>query len=522
MPYRYSDLDRANLKWFPYDNTQVTLHEISLIEGQIRGLKAFQIRFKYPISVIAGKNGSGKSTILALAACAYHNSPEGFKLPSRKEPYYTFSDFFFQTNEEVPPEGIYIRYLFLNNKWKKTPKIPDGIGFAYQARYKTKGGKWNKYSRRVRKNVIFFGIERVVPHSEKSVSCSYKKFFMRTAPRGWEESVKAVVSKILGNSYENFWYNEYSKYHLPMVINDGITYSGFNMGAGENALFEIFSTIFACSGGALLVIDEIELGLHEEAQAKFIQELKKVCENRHIQIICTTHSTNILRNVPPEARFFIEHAGDSTIVTSGISPSFAGGKLAGENSNELDIFVEDNCAMNVVHSFFDHEIRNRVNIIPIGSASSLIRQLSARYKNLKVGECLGILDGDKRNEMDNYFKQFINLVENPKKKEAAKEWVEKRLITLPDSIHPELWILNQCHEIIDDLSNLFAVSTDSLKNAIKKAKRAEKHSEFYILCQELGYIGNEDYVRQLLCRQIAMNSPSLFKEIKMYISDLLD
>jgi hypothetical protein len=32
-----------------------------------------------------------------------------------------------------------------------------------------------------------------------------------------------------------------------------------------NALFEIFATIFACPEGVLLVIDEIELGLHEEA-----------------------------------------------------------------------------------------------------------------------------------------------------------------------------------------------------------------------------------------------------------------
>ena len=67
-----------------------------------------------------------------------------------------------------------------------------------------KGGKWNKYSHRVRRNVIFFGIERVVPHSEKSVSRSYRKVFTETDRQGWEGSVRKVVSRILGNDYDHF------------------------------------------------------------------------------------------------------------------------------------------------------------------------------------------------------------------------------------------------------------------------------------------------------------------------------
>jgi hypothetical protein len=49
------------------------------------------------------------------------------------------------------------------------------------------------------------------------------------------------------------------------------------MGAGENTLFEIFSIMYACQGSLLLVIDEIELGLHEAAQVRLIRELNALC-----------------------------------------------------------------------------------------------------------------------------------------------------------------------------------------------------------------------------------------------------
>ena len=37
----------------------------------IRGIRDLRVRFDYPVSVIAGGNSSGKSTVLSAAACAY-------------------------------------------------------------------------------------------------------------------------------------------------------------------------------------------------------------------------------------------------------------------------------------------------------------------------------------------------------------------------------------------------------------------------------------------------------------------
>lgn len=58
MGYKYSQLDKENLKWFEADNTRQTLESIDLYEGRIRSLKPCSLEFEYPISAIAGKNGS--------------------------------------------------------------------------------------------------------------------------------------------------------------------------------------------------------------------------------------------------------------------------------------------------------------------------------------------------------------------------------------------------------------------------------------------------------------------------------
>ena len=118
MKYRESNLDKKLRKWFCKDNTKALLRSIQISTGGIRGLTSFKVDLDYPISAFAGVNGSGKSTMLALAACAYHNKLDGFKLPKRSRSYYTFSDFFVQHSEEIAPPGVEIWYSFAHNNWK--------------------------------------------------------------------------------------------------------------------------------------------------------------------------------------------------------------------------------------------------------------------------------------------------------------------------------------------------------------------------------------------------------------------
>ena len=254
MKYRESQIDKDLRQWFTNDLSKSLLRKIRLADGSLRGVNSLNIDLTYPITAFAGVNGAGKSTILAMACCAYHAKPSGYKLPKRKNSYYTFSDFFIQHTHEVSPQGVAIYYYIAHDSWKKTADLPEGKGIGAQVRRKNKGGKWNDYDARVHKCVVFLGIDRIVPHSERSQSRSYSRAFADVKPKGWENKVKDAVGYVLGKTYDDFRYLEHSKYSLPLVKIGKLTYSGFNMGAGENALFEIFSTIYSCGANALLFL----------------------------------------------------------------------------------------------------------------------------------------------------------------------------------------------------------------------------------------------------------------------------
>jgi predicted ATPase len=513
MKYKESKKDDRLRKRFINDYEHVLLRRIILSEGVLRGLNALDINFQYPITAIAGKNGSGKSTILALACCAYHNLKNGFKLPKRKNPYYTFSDFFIQHSEEIPPQGIIIEYHIAHNKWKKNPALPDGVGIGKQRRRKKKGGKWNDYAGRLNKNVVFLGIERIVPHSERSQSRSYSKAFSDAEPKGWEDKVRDAVGFVLGRTYDKFRYLEYSKYSLPIVQIGDVIYSGFNMGAGENALFEIFSTIYSCGNGTLLVMDEVELGLHAEAQRRFIKKLKDVCLETHTQVICTTHSHEIFDCLPYDARFFVETVNGKTKITKAVSSEFAFSKMAALPGNEIEILVEDEVAKTILLASLPTEIRSRLYISVIGSAQALARQLAAIYVRGETKPTIAVFDGDQRNKESNNYKHAKNMSENPE--DDFRSWFQLHIDYLPDNSWPEEWLVNKALSCADSVAPMLNCDSDTLKDILKYGLQAGKHNEFYAISQQIG-------IERDMCLQIVATvvCKSFYQELEPVIGHI--
>lgn len=518
MAYRESATDKKLRAKFLGDNDHANLRRIRLRKGTLRGLTAIDIAFDYPIVGIAGRNGAGKSTVLAMAACAFHNESDGFALPKRKSTYYTFSDFFVQHKDEISPQGIEINYLIAHNDWAISERMPSGVGQGYQSRKKNKGGKWNDYSNRVDRNVAFLGIERIVPHSERSQSRSYSRVFKTTNEKGWEKKVRDDVSYVLNRKYEELRILEHSKYSLPIVKVDKVIYSGFNMGAGENALFEIFSTLYSSGEGSLLIVDEIELGLHADAQRRLVERLKEVCLKNHNQIICTTHSREIFERLPPDARFFLECINGKTRITPQISSEFAFAKLKSANSMEMEIFVEDDVARTIAQAFLPADIRTRVSLKVIGSASAVARQLAASFLRNSNELVIALFDGDQRK------KAAVNAGHASSMAEAKDgkfdTYFNSRAIYLPGDTWPESWLVNEAKNHITDLASYLSCDEDFLCDALEYGLQAGKHNEIHEIAQQLG-IG-KDACLNAFASVISRAKPSEFGEIVAFITGKLE
>ena len=517
MKYSESSKDARLRKWFNGDYTTAALKGIRLQTGQLRGINNLDLSLQFPITAIAGRNGAGKSTILALACCAYHNSKDGFRLPKRQYPYYTFRDFFIQHADEVPLQGIEIHYQVAHNNWKKGEQFPNGMGIGLQKRIKRKGGKWSDYSDRVPRNVVFLGIERIVPHAERSQSRSYSRAFKDAKVKGWEDKVKEAVGFVLQKTYDKFRYLEYYKYSLPMVQQGETIYSGFNMGAGESALFEIFSTMYSCGNGGLLVIDEMELGLHAEAQRRFVDRLKDVCLDLRAQVIGTTHSREIFESLPADARFFIESVNGKTVITDAISAEFAFSKLGATTGTEMDIFVEDEVAQSIVLAALPSSTRRRVRVRVIGSASAVARQLAAHYARQDDKPILALFDGDQRSNENVLLNYAQNLAENPKNDFA--QWFRDHISFLPGSTWPEAWLIEKAQYMPKEFCGVLGADVDVVADALAHGRRAAKHSEFFEISRQLG-LSREQCLHSIVTTLCASDGAEL-ADLRLRVSQKL-
>jgi predicted ATPase len=523
MQYHESSIDRVNRGWFKNDGSHYSLKEIRIEQGHFRGLKNLSVTFRYPITTIAGRNRSGKTTILALAACAYHNLTQTYMAPGTKLPYYTFRDFFIQANGEVPPEGVEIlyRFLYYRKMRRKQTTTNDKARMLRQVRRKNMGGRWNNYDRRVPRTVAYLGIERVVPDSERSVSKSYSTHFQSAPLEGWEDQTRDIVGRILSHDYTSFEFRHHSKYRLPVAESSGVLYSGFNMGAGEGALFEIIARILASPEGSLFLIDEIELGLHEEAQIRLMNELKVLCRDRHIQVICTTHSPRILECLPLDARLFLDRNESTTKVLTGVSSAYATGRLAGRSTDEVEVLVEDGVAKDIVTSCLSHAVINRTHILPIGSATAVIENFAHRQVGLNALELCVLLDGDQQDKARQHSRAFKKAVESCTVTYQGDSWFEEHLGFLPGDKWPEHWVVHSIGETsYDILMDAFGCEAPEVQQMLTRAKRADKHAEFYEAAKYLNR--DEVEVRRCLIRAALHSNPDEKERIAVFVTSMLD
>lgn len=476
MSYALSQLDKDNFRWFANDQTRNSLVGLEVDKGNIRGIFPCKISFSYPISAFVGENGSGKSTLLALAACAFHNG-DTFHQFSRKKSYFTYGDFFTFSPEETGIQGIEISYV-----------IRQADGDVPNIRKKKPSGKWNDFNTRKYKNVIYLGINRIVPPSESSAHRSYRKLFeAEEIPQDILNQIKVMAGRIFGRNYSSLRIFSHNAYRLFLVERNEIAYSGFNMGAGENAVISILLELLFAGPGTLLVIDEIELGLHAKAQREFICVLKEICKNNKCQVICSTHSDIILSSIPPEARFFVQNQNAQTVITQGISAEYAFGKLAGQNTHELDVFVEDEVGKSIIMNLIPLRTRERVKVYVIGSDQAILKQMAARYREMKMN-FISFLDGDKRPEHTQQIRQIKNHLESRIDDEQAFQTIiGAKLCYIPGDTWPEMSIMQYLLRApnLDGLVERWDVPAEDIRMFLEQAMMAGKHKEFFHLAELL-------------------------------------
>lgn len=290
----------------------------------IRGFKDETVSFDFPVTAIIGPNGGGKTSVLGSAACAYISvKPSRFFAKSGKfdSSMQNWSINYELIDKEINPRDTINRTAkFTNYKWTRE---------------------------HISRSVAVFGVSRTVPANERAElrKCASGSFDVtpdKISILG-EDVIKAA-EKILGKNLTGYTRISISSDGIVSLLTgqtqDGITFSEFHFGAGESSIIKMVLEIETLPDNSLILIEEIENGLHPIATVRMVEYLIEVAIRKKAQAIFTTHSNDALLPLPAKA------------IWSATNDKFFQGKLdvrslraiTGQIETQLVIFVEDDFA----------------------------------------------------------------------------------------------------------------------------------------------------------------------------------
>lgn len=309
----------------------------------IRGFRDETIKFDFPVTAIIGPNGGGKTTVLGAAACAYISEK-----PSR----------FFSKSGSLDDsmQNWKISYEVIDKDINQREPI--------QRTAKFKSHKW--YRTNMKRPIFVFGVSRTVPATERSElrKCASSVFnFQPSQVERFNDLVVSAASKILGKELSNYSQIKITSDGRITLLQgetmDGISFSEFHFGAGESSVIRMIMKIESLDENSLVLIEEIENGLHPVATQRMVEYLIDFSKRKKSQVIFTTHSNDALLPLPPKAIW----AAMNNKLFQGKLDVKSLRAITGQIESNLAIFVEDEFAKMWIETvisesseFEEHEI----------------------------------------------------------------------------------------------------------------------------------------------------------------------
>lgn len=291
-----------------------------LVLKPVRGFSNEPVSFDFPVTALIGPNGGGKTTILGAAGCAYKGVA-----PKR---FFTKSGKYDETMQDWA-----IEYEIIDRDLNKKDAVRRTASFRNQ--------RWNRDT--LERPVLVFGVERTVPVNERTelLKCASSTFAVPDAQvQELVDPVREAVSRILGKDITGFkrlLIDTTGRVLLTGKTRGGHGYSEFHFGAGESSVIRMVSQIELADEQALVLIEEIENGLHPVATVRMVEYLIDAAERKKIQAIFTTHSNDALKPLPSKAIW----VATQDRIFQGKLDIQSLRAITGQIEAQLAIFVED-------------------------------------------------------------------------------------------------------------------------------------------------------------------------------------
>lgn len=291
-------------------------------------------------------------------------------------------------------------------------------------------------------------------------------------------------------------------------------YTAFNMGGGESCVIYLLHVLEQLPNGGLLVVEEVEAGLHPQAQIRLADVLIQFCDTKRIQVVCTTHSATFIDAIPRQARLLIRRSGGHHEAIESPSTRFATQELTGIAQPELMIYCEDRFASVMIEESLPASVLTRVCICDVGSDATVVRQGVAHIRSGNPMRCVCILDGDATVDQ---IQDWIN-AEQGQHLNPPLEYAR-----LPgDDLPPELWITAQLTHVTYRafFAQQFACTDGEAQQHIEAVGVEPNHHNVGFRLHQRTNLGIDECVRRLI-RSVSPHHPQMVP-IRERIEGLLD
>lgn len=439
------------------------------------------------VTAILGANCAGKSTILHALASAYQ--------PKKSGEDHKFSEFF-RPNPDATWTGSSCRIY---------SKYPRGKNeYILKAENFTKEDRWYpRHNRKSHRDVYYIGIYTTLPlleyirflknrNSNNGTTFNYNKTEKTDKEH---KNILANASYILNRPYDKIF-----KISAPNlddffgVSHKGSNYSQLSMGAGEQRLLRILSAIEFATKDSLILIDEIDLLLHDDALDRLIRLITNYANDkeRKLQVIFTTHRDIVLKKKYEINVKYLMALDGETKVLEKPTPDLIE-SITGECPKLINIYVEDRFSEELASRVArELGIFRKVSFVHYGPArNAFVMAGAASIK--KQSNSIFVLDGDEYALDDQKNKQISSIVtgSDPKMKDARTDALKKiAQYNIPLGKSPEQHIhetivgLEKAHipaELLEYYKSLKSIAAvlnkhDYIDSAVEKFQNDESYT----------------------------------------------
>jgi AAA15 family ATPase/GTPase len=480
----------------------------SLKINRLKNIKNFEIDFSQNnLTAIMGPNGNGKSTILHALACCYRPIIEN----PRK--MYQFYQFFTPTADNPWKDSSFT--IMHDYRDGKNIYKDQNVTFSKEERWKPRTDS------RPMRHICYISIDTCVPQIEREENKSVVKW-NSTSPRNdtISNKVREKAGIIMNRQYISYNLHKTSKSEYMGVEDNSKKYSAFSMGAGEQRIFRILTDVLSAPSYSLILIDEIDILLHEDALRRLIDILNERAEEKHLQIIFTTHSS-VFFNLGHKVNVrHIYQTPDKTLCFNDTKAD-AMFRLTGAKFRPLEIFVEDDFAETIVEKICSKlDLKKYVSIKRYGSAINCFTLAAGILLSCgDINNTLFVIDGDVYKTEEEKVK-VVNgvLTGNTEKYSIMRKNVIEHIMqfNLDEDEKPEKFICSMIKNLPNDIVDR---SNEIVSSAMEIINVPEDHRYIDDIIDRIGYNSRSVGLSEII--KLAALSPEWDNYVKPIVEWLL-